>query len=94
MVAFFLGNKVGGIMELCSLIPHPVVLAGGGLGIFSGLGDVSNIETSEENLLEAPGLGKGFLTPVLGFSRLREDDIKLSQQPKYIFYTKTCQANV
>ena len=75
MAAFSLGNKFGIIMELCSLIPHPVVLAGGGLGIFSGLGDVSNIEINEENLVVAPGLGKGFLTPVLGLSRLLEDDI-------------------
>ena len=44
VVAFSVGNKVWVIMELCSLIPHPVVLAGGGLGIFSGLGDVLNIE--------------------------------------------------
>ena len=59
MVAFFLGNKVGVLMELISLVPHPVVLAGDGLGILSGLGDVSNIETSEVNFLAAPGLGNG-----------------------------------
>ena len=46
MVAFFLGNKVGVLMELISCVPHPVVLVGGGLGIFSGLGVVSNIEIS------------------------------------------------
>ena len=59
MVAFFLGCKVWVLMELKDLVPHNVVLAGDGLGIFSGLGDVSNIETSEVNFLAAPGLGNG-----------------------------------
>ena len=58
MVAFFLGNKVGMLMELI-VFPHPEVLAGGGFGILSGLGDVSNIEMSEVNFLTAPGLGNG-----------------------------------
>ena len=46
-------------MELIVDVQHPVVLAGGGLGILSGLGDVSNIEISEVNFLAAPGLGNG-----------------------------------
>ena len=49
VVAFFLGSKVGILMELIVDVQHPVVLAGGGLGILSGLGDVSNIEMSEVN---------------------------------------------
>ena len=59
MVAFFLGSKVGILMELIVDVQHPVVLAGGGLGIASGFGDVSNIEMSEVNFLAAPGLGNG-----------------------------------
>ena len=47
------------LMELKVFVPHNVVLAGDGLGIFSGLGTVSNIETSEVNFLAAPGLGNG-----------------------------------
>ena len=59
MVAFFLGNKVGILMELIVDVQHPMVLTGGGLGILNGLGDVSNIEMSEVNFLAAPGLGNG-----------------------------------
>jgi hypothetical protein len=54
-----LGNKVGILMELIVDVQHPVVLAGGGLGILSGLGNVSNIEMSGFNFLAAPGLGNG-----------------------------------
>ena len=59
MVAFFLGSMFWILMELIVDVQHPVVLAGGGLGILSGLGDVSNIEISEVNFLAAPGLGNG-----------------------------------
>ena len=62
-------------MELKDLVPHNVVLAGDGLGIFSGLGTVSNIETSEVNFLAAPGLDNGLDFPVLGISTFLEDDI-------------------
>ena len=63
------------LMELNDLVPHTVVLAGDGLGIFSGLGDVSNIKISEDNLVVAPGIGKGFLTPVMGLSRFLDFSI-------------------
>ena len=63
------------LMELKDFVPHNVVLAGDGLGIFSGLGTVSNIETSEVNFLAAPGLDNGLDFPVLGISTVLEDDI-------------------
>ena len=72
---FSLGWKEDNLIELEVHVLHPVVLAGGGLGILTGLGDVSNMEISFENFGVAPGLGKGLVTPANGFSRFLEDDI-------------------
>ena len=62
-------------MELVGIVPHLVVLAGGGLGILIGLGDVSNIWMSLVSFGVAPRLGIGLGTSAQGFSRFLEDDI-------------------
>ena len=73
-MAFSLGCKEGILIELVVHVLHPVVLAGGGLGILTGLGDVSNIKISLEKFGVAPGVGKGLVTSPHRFSRFLEDD--------------------